>query len=135
LGDDLSERLDNELRAYVEMRASAEEAEAVAKRFKQAAEDQRNRLWEILEAAGIKTINHELGRITRTARVKAVITDDDALMEWLDSNGMVEAMTKRAFRQQNLNGLATDMIEEGESLPQGLDTITIRGITYTPSKK
>jgi hypothetical protein len=131
---DLSVKLDAELRDYVTMRADAEEAEKHAKTMRQKADEQRDRLWEIMEAAGVKTINHELGRMTRTVQQRAIVVDDDSLSHFLSEEGIYDAMTKRAWRQANLNELVKEAIEAGSQLPAGLDAIAIKGIRYTPTK-
>lgn len=131
---DLSQKLDDELRTYVERRRLAEEIEEKAKQARRAADEQRDRLWDIMEAAGVKTINHELGRMTRTVQQRAIVTDDDSLSHFLSEEGIYDAMTKRAWRQANLNELVRDAIESGEQLPAGLDAIAIKGIRYTATK-
>lgn len=130
----LAEQLDAELRQYVEQRRAYEEAEAHAKKLKAVSEEQKHRVWEMLEAAGVKTINHELGQITRMARLQVLVTDEEALGSWLADSGMLDAMTKRTFRQANLNDLVSERLEDGEELPPGTDTLTIRGIRYTPKR-
>lgn len=132
---DVSQKLDDELRTYVLKRRAAEELENEAAEARKEADEQRDRLWDIMEAAGVKTINHELGRMTRTVRQKAIVTDDESLSHYLTEEGIYDAMTKRAWRQANLNALASETIEEGEQLPPGLDAIAIKGIRYTPARK
>jgi hypothetical protein len=134
MADDLAVRLDGELREYVTLRRRAELAEEEAKGYRKQADEQRDRLWEIMEAAGVKTINHELGRMTRTAQNRAIVTDDDSLSHFLSEQGIYDAMTRRAWRQANLNELVNEMIEGGDPLPAGLDSLTIKGIRYTPKK-
>lgn len=131
---ELSERIDQELRLYVNRRRHAEKMEDVAKAARKEADEQRDRLWEILEAAGIKTINHELGRMTRTVQQRAIVTDDDSLSHFLSEEGIYDAMTKRAWRQANLNELVKESLEQGTQLPEGLDALTVKGIRFTPSK-
>lgn len=128
---DLSEKLDAELRGYVRLRDDAERMEGEAKAARQKADEQRDRLWDIMEAAGVKTINHELGRMTRMVQMRAIVTDDDSLSHFLSEEGIYEAMTKRAWRQGNLNELVRETIEGGEPLPSGLDALTIKSIRYT----
>lgn len=132
---DLSERIDTEIRRYVESRSHAEDMEDRAKQARKEADDQRDRLWDIMEAAGIKTFTHEsLGRLTRMVRQKALVTDDDSLSAYLHEEGIFDAMTKRAWRAANLNALVGEMIENGDPLPPGLDSLAIKGIRYTPKR-
>ncbi len=132
---DLSTQLDEELRLYVNLRRRAEDVEDQAKQARKRADEQRDRLWDIMEAAGVKTINHELGRMTRTVQQRAFVLDDDTLSHYLTDAGIYEAMTKRSWRQANLNELAREAIESGEQLPDGLDAVAIKSIRYTPNKK
>jgi hypothetical protein len=132
---DLSERLDGELRRYVTLRRDAEAAEEVAKSRRKEADEQRDRLWDIMEAAGVKTINHELGRMTRMIQNRAIITDDDSLSHFLTDEGIYDAMTRRAWRQANLNSFVQETIEAGDPLPPGLESLAIKGIRYTSAKK
>lgn len=134
MADDLAEKLDDELRSYVMLRRLAEDQEARAKEARRVADDQRDRLWEIMESAGVKTINHELGRMTRTVQQRAIVTDDDSLSHFLSDEGIYDAMTKKAWRQANLNQLVGEIIESGEQLPPGLDALTIKQIRYTAKK-
>ena len=131
---DVSVKLAHELREYVTLRRRAELAEEEAKAYRQEADEQRDRLWDIMEAAGLKTLNHELGRMSRMVRQKAIVTDDETLAHFLAEEGIYDAMTKRAWRQANLNALASETIENGDQLPPGLDSIAIKGIRYTPNK-
>jgi len=131
---DVSEKLDHELRQYVTLRRRAEESEDLAKADRQAADEQRDRLWDIMEAAGLKTLKHELGSMTRIVQTKAIITDDDSLSHFLTEEGIYDAMTKRAWRQANLNELVREAIEAGEPLPDGLDALSIKQIRYTRAK-
>ena len=128
---DLSAKMDAELRQYVAMRQDAEEAEGRAKELRQIADEQRDRLWDIMEAAGIKTINHELGAMTRMTQLRAIVTDDDSLAHFLAEEGIYDAMTKKAWRQANLNAFVREAIEQGETLPPGLDTLAVKAIRYT----
>lgn len=132
-GQEIAVGLDGEIREYVRLRREAEKAEAASKDARQRADDQRDRLWDLLDAAGVKTINHELGRVTRTARLQAIVQDRESLDRWLLDNGLYEAMTKRDYRKANLNGLAAELLDDGKQLPDGLDTLSIRGIRFTRS--
>jgi hypothetical protein len=123
--------LNREIMRYVHLRDEYEATEATAKRAKKVYEEQRDRLWDMLESAGVKTINHDVGRITRTNRVIGTIQDRAALTEWLEDHGMLEAFTRTDFRQQQLNGLAKEAIETGDELPEGLDVLTTKTITFT----
>jgi hypothetical protein len=87
-----------------------------------------------MEAAGLKTLKHELGSMTRIVQTKAIITDDDSLSHFLTEEGIYDAMTKRAWRQANLNELVREAIEAGEPLPDGLDALSIKQIRYTRAK-
>ncbi len=131
---DLASRFDAEVRLYVELRDVADDAEAAAKRVRQQADEQRDRLFDLLESAGVKTITHDLGRITRTVRTKALVQDPDILSQWLENEGLQQAFTKTVFRQANLNELAKEQIENGAELPPGLDSLAIRSITFTRAK-
>lgn len=131
---DLSQKLDAELREYVTLRRWAEALESQAKEARQKADEQRDRLWDIMEAAGVKTINHELGRMTRMTQLRAIVTDDDSLSHFLSEEGIYDAMTRRAWRQANLNSFVQETIEEGKPLPPGLDSLAIKGIRYTAKK-
>ena len=131
---DVSEKLDHELRQYVTLRRRAEESEDLAKADRQAADEQRDRLWDIMEAAGLKTLKHELGSMTRIVQTKAIITDDDSLSHFLTEEGIYDAMTKRAWRQANLNELVREAIENGEQLPAGLDALSLKQIRFTKAK-
>ena len=132
---DLSAKLDEELRTYVQKRLHAEELEDQADQARKLADEQRDRLWDIMEAAGVKTINHELGRMTRMVRQKAIVLDDESLAHYLNEEGILDAMTVQKWRQANLNALAKETIESGGELPPGLDALAIKGIRYTPTKK
>jgi len=57
--EELSAKIDGELRMYVTLRVRAEEKEDAAKRARKEADEQRDRLWDIMEAAGVKTISGE----------------------------------------------------------------------------
>lgn len=131
---DLASRFDNEIRLYVQLRRNAEEVEDKAKKFRRQADEQRDRLFDLLESAGIKTISHEMGRITRTVRIKALIDDREALRTWLEDQGMLEAFTRQDFRQANLNELVKEKVEGGEELPSGTGTLAIKGITFTAKR-
>jgi hypothetical protein len=131
---EVARRLSGEIAEYVRRRDKADAEEAVAKHARQQADEQRDRLWELMEASGVKTINHDLGRLTRTARLQAIVTDEETLGSYLQEEGLFDAMTKRVYRRANLNGLAADLMEEGRALPEGLDTLSIKGITYTRKK-
>lgn len=130
----LAARMNDEMRRYVLLRREAEEAERFAKDKKRESDEQRDRLWEFMEAAGLKTANHELGMITRIAQQKALINDKEALTAYLDDRGMYEAFTRTEFRQQQLNEFAKELIEEGEELPEGMDILTVRQLRFTPRK-
>lgn len=131
LAADIAGPLNREIMQYVNLRDEYEFADAAAKNAKRKYEEQRDRLWELLESAGVKTINHEVGRITRSNRVIGTVTDKTALAEWLSDHGMLEAFTRTDFRQQQLNGLAKEAIETGEDLPEGLDVLTVKTISLT----
>ena len=131
---DVSEKLDHELREYVRLRFDAEYMENEAKAARQKADEQRDRLWDIMEAAGLKTLKHELGSMTRIVQTKAIITDDDSLSHFLTEEGIYDAMTKRAWRQANLNELVREAIENGEQLPAGLDALSLKQIRFTKAK-
>ena len=132
--DEVSEKLDHELREYVRLRFDAEYMEGEAKAARQKADEQRDRLWDIMEAAGLKTLKHELGSMTRIVQTKAIITDDDSLSHFLTEEGIYDAMTKRAWRQANLNELVREAIENGDPLPEGLDALSLKQIRFTRAK-
>lgn len=129
--EQVAARFDAEMREYVRRRQDAEEAEAEARQAKQALEEQKERIWDLLESAGMKTVNHELGRVTRSAIIKASVHDGEALARELDDLGLLDAFTKREFRKAELNAYVKEQIEQGQELPTGLDTYVERRITYT----
>jgi len=132
---DAATRFDQEIRAYVDARKKAETAEKLAKKMKQLADEQRDRLFDLLESAGMKTVNHEeLGTVTRTVRVVATVDDREALMDWLSGQGLLNAMTRVEFHKAALNDLVKERIEEGEPPPDGADSLSIRGIRFTPRR-
>jgi hypothetical protein len=130
----IAEMLQSEIRSYVGLRGEAEELERLAKEARQRADEQKMRVWDMLESSGVKTINHELGRITRSVRHIAIVEDREALAQWLDDKGLSEAFTKVDFRQAQLNGLVKEVLEEGGEFPEGVDTLAIKTITYTPKR-
>lgn len=132
--DALATRMNEELREYVRLRRHAEAVERQAKDAKRVADEQKERLWDFLEAAGVKTISHDLGRVTRTVRTVALVTDAEALTTSLEAAGVLDAFTKVDFRKAQLNEYAKESLEEGAPLPDGLDTLSIKQITFTPAK-
>lgn len=130
--EEVSALLNREIMAYHDARRRFEEADVVQKKQKKAYDAARDRLWDLLESAGVKTINHDVGRITRVNKVVGTVVDREALTEWLENHGLLEAFTRTDFRQAQLNGIAKEAIEEGDELPEGLDTLTLKQISYTP---
>lgn len=129
--DSVATSLDEYVRKYVQRRDDALEAEAEAKEAKRLLEEQRLELWEFLENAGIKTINHDLGRITRSAIIKATVSDREALARALDELGLLETFTRREFRRDVLNAFVREHIEGGDDLPEGIDSWVEKRITFT----
>lgn len=126
-----AEALDSEVRLYVRLREESEEAEAEAKEAKARLKEQQDRLWDFLESAGLKTVSHELGRAVRTASIKAGVRDPEALAQALSDLGLLDAFTKRAWRQAELNAFVRERVEAGEDPPEGVEPWVDRRIVWT----
>lgn len=87
-----------------------------------------------MEAQGIKTVTHDLGRITRTEKLKAAIVDTQALRTSLAEEGLLDEMLRTEWAKAKLNKLVKERLESGEDIPEGMEPITERSITYTKPK-
>lgn len=123
--------LDAEIKLYVQIRNNFQDVELVYKRLKNALEQQRDSLFNTMETQGFKTVNHDLGRFTRTEKLKCQVTDVKAARDALAEDGLLDEMTRTEWHKANLNRLVKDALEAGDELPAGLESITERGITYT----
>jgi hypothetical protein len=126
--------VDREIRLYVELRASYEDADEESKRRKKLYEEQEARLYDVLESAGIKTANHDLGRFTRRTTVRAKVEDDEALRIALDDMGLLDAFTKQAWRAAELNAWVKEMMEDFQEFPEGVNIWTQNKIAFTAKK-
>lgn len=129
----IAEAVDREVAHYVTARREYEAAEQQAKVLKKRFDEAKEQLWDFLESAGLKTVTHEVGRLTRQSRVQAVVKDHDELNDYLDMQGLRQAFTKTVYRNQELNALTREAIEEGENIP-GIEPLVVRQVTFTPKK-
>jgi len=127
----LAERVHEEVSAYVELRRAHEEAERRARETKEVYEEQRLRLWDFMESAGLRTLTHELGRVERRTRLVAAVRDVEALLEWVEERGLTEALTTRKVRQRELNEVTKEMLADGDESPPGVDPLSIRVVHFT----
>lgn len=134
LTDGEAASLDLEIKLYVQLRNNREAVDKVLKALKQREEDQRNRLIDVMEAQNIKTVNHDLGRVTRVEKLKAAIVDTKALRESLAEEGLLQEMLRTEWAKANLNRLVKERLETGEQPPTGVEAVTERSITLTRPK-
>lgn len=125
---------DTQIRKYVTARIQKEAAEAkfseAARIFKEAQDE----LYDFLEAAGTKTINHDLGRFTRTNRTIATVQDPELLAEWIDNHGLRNSLVATKIRQAELNAVVKELIAEGQDPPDGVEPLTLKGVTFSRAK-
>lgn len=130
----MAEAFDDEIRAYVLARMKCESAEAIAKAAKEELKKQEIDLVDFLEAAGVKTANHDLGRFTRTNRTIASVKDKEALSLWIEEAGLRNTLLDTRVKQKELNEVVKERLEEGDDVPDGVEPLTIRSITFTRKK-
>lgn len=126
--------MDLEIKLYIQYRRNREKIDAILKAAKKREEEQRDRLIDTMESNNLKTVNHDLGRVTRVEKLKAAIVDTQALRESLAEEGLLSEMTRTEWAKANLNKLAKERLAVGENIPDGMEAITERSITYTPAK-
>jgi hypothetical protein len=122
--------LDNAVRDYAAKRVRYERLQAQADAAKAAMTEAQNNLWDLFEAEDVKTINHALGRFTRSAPMIAVIKDGEALMGELDMLGLRGTHTAIKFVQANINGLLRERVENGEDPPSGTEPFVQHRMTW-----
>jgi hypothetical protein len=132
--DPVAAAVDAEVREYVRLRDEHAEAAAEEKEAKARLEEQKQRLWEFLENSGVKTVSHELGRVTRIATIKASVSDKEAAARSLEELGLLEAFSYRELRRAALNEFVKERVEDGEELPDGLDAWIERQLRFTRAK-
>lgn len=123
--------LDVEIKLYVQFRNNFEDVERIYKKLKERVDNQRDRLFDVMESQGFKTVNHDLGRFTRTESMRCQVTDVLAARQNLAEEGILDEMTRTEWAQANLNRYVKERLEAGEQPPEGLDIVTDRKITYT----
>lgn len=127
--------LDTEARLYSEIREEVDRLSGMLDEAKKRLADQTSILFQMIEAHNMKTYPHdELGRLTRTVRTIATVSNKPKLEEYLKEHGMYERFTKLQLRQAELNKLAKKIHDEGIEIP-GLDAFDIQGIRFTRKQR
>jgi hypothetical protein len=76
---------------------------------------------------------NELGTIAFTPRETTFgrIIDADAALEFFKERGEKDAMSSRKIEKKKLNGLVRELLEQGKTMPPGIDWYTNRGVTIS----
>lgn len=126
-------QLGTEIEEYAKLRAQRDELAAATKTANKRLEAQTLRVYDFLEAAGLKSANHRLGRVTRKITPYAKVVSDQALREDLDNRGILSRFRISGWRKGELNKLVKELRKAGEELT-GVTVWDKRGITWTPTK-
>lgn len=122
--------IDREIRLYVECREMYELLKKQMEDAKSVYEDQKDRLWDVLEANGLKTVNHDKGRFTRGMNTRGYVKNEKELEEALEKHGLLNGARTLMWRQKLLNSLAKEGLD-GDDVP-GLYIDNMKRLTYTP---
>ena len=131
LTEDDKATLDAEIRRFVALRDRHKILSDLASTAKDELDDQKDRLFLMMEDQGIKTVNHDLGRITRTETVSGIVSDAKAAREYFAEASQLDEMTRTEWHKANLNRFVKTLIESGEELPPGVGSMTKTNITFT----
>src|SRR3954447_22024788 len=103
--------IDREVKLYVETREQYEEAKTRMEAAEGVYKDQKERLWDILEANGLKTVNHDLGRFTRGMNTRGYVKNESELEAALEKHGLLKSARTQTWRQKVLNALAKEGLD------------------------
>lgn len=122
--------IDREVRMYVEAREHYEVLKKQEEDAKAVYEEQKTRLWDLLEANGLKTVNHDLGRFTRGMNTRGYVKNEPELIAALEKHGLLSGARTQTWRQKLLNSLAKEGLD-GDDVP-GLYIDNQKRLTFTP---
>jgi hypothetical protein len=129
------------LRRLMELRQHRDEAKVAAETSEKAYREAEADVYEALEESGIKsTVKVDLGEPWGTVSFKTretyygKIYDADAALAYYDQRGLTPDMTNPKFVMKRVNEEVRSRVEQGESMPPGVDYYANRGVTITRQK-
>ena len=127
--------LGEEMQAYKQMREEFDQLDAIHKQKKKELREKTEFLFDYMEAEQEKTKTYDDGsRLTRVARKQLIIPDKEAAVRSLDELGMLDAFIRKDFAKGDLSKFVRELVEQGKDIPEGLDLMMVKQITYTKAK-
>jgi hypothetical protein len=132
------ERLASRFRRLVELREKRDEDKTSAEKSEVEYREYEAELFEELSDGPMQgTLRFDLGGnigiVTFTPRETKFgrIVDADAAVQYFEERELAKEFTKPAIEKRKLNELVRDLLEQGKSMPAGIDWYAKRGITIS----
>lgn len=131
----------SKLRRLMELRAARDELVIAQKESERAYRDAETEVYEELsDAAVVGTVKVNLGEpwgvvsfLPRETYFGKIIDPQKALEHYND-RAMLEEMTEPKFAMKRINEEVRECLEQGSTIPDGLDYYARRGVTITRQK-
>lgn len=69
------------------------------------------------------------GTLIVASKMSAKKTDEDALVKWLDGNGLAD-FAKRSVNTNSLSALCRERAEKGEPIPDGVELASFKQVSW-----
>lgn len=130
------------LRRFVEAREKRDEAKVTLENAEKEYRELEAEVWEEFEESpltGTLKIDlgdglGEVGFLAQETHFGRII-DSDAALEYFENRALVEEYTEPKITMARVNELVRDRIEQGESMPPGIDFYTRRPVKISRKKK
>lgn len=129
------------LRRLMELRAKRDETKAAADQAEKEYREGEADVYEALADGPMDRLNNidlgePWGKVSFHAKetIYGRIIDEDAALEYFEQRAMADEVTKPKFSMARINEVVRDAVEQGESLPQGLDFYPRRFVQITRKK-
>jgi len=132
------ERLASRFRRLVELREKRDEDKTKAEKSEVEYREYESELFEELQDGPMQgTLRFDLGGnigvVTFTPRETKFgrIVDAEAAVQYFEERELAQEFTKPSIEKRKLNELVRDLLEQGKSMPDGIDWYARRGITIS----
>jgi hypothetical protein len=132
------ERLASQFRRLVELREKRDETKTSAEKAETEYRDYEAELFDELQEGPMQgtlrfDLGGDIGVVTFTPRETKFgrIVDQDAALKFFEDRELAQEMTKPSIEKRKLNELIRGLLEQGKSMPDGIDWYAKRGITIS----